>query len=254
MKNIPILVYHRVCRDEDHFNSPYIVTQSTFRRQMSYLATHGYRTTTVAEAMDGDLPASKSKGSPVLLTFDDGFLDNYLYAAPVLREFGFGAIVFLVADFKRRTNWWDVPDGMPLAELMARTHIEELSGQGMEFGSHTMTHKRLPLLSDEELNQELVESRRVIEAIVGRPVDAFSYPYSALDARAKQAVSNAGYRWAFAVNSGPVHYSQDPLEIRRVNMGSQTNFLRMHARLSGIEKRILWLYAKGKELARVRGT
>lgn len=244
------LVYHRVCPDRESFRSTYVVSASDFRRQMEFLAGHNYEIVTLDALLTG---RPGSNGRPrILLTFDDGYLDNYTHAFPVLRELGLPAIVFLVADFSRRTNWWDVPMGVPEAALLNKGHIREMVEGGIEFGSHTMGHSSLPALSDRDLDHELVRSREKIEEATGRPVRAISYPYSHVDERVKRAARGSGYSWGFAVNGGPFHAGTDPWEIRRVNVTSGAQGLLLEAKVRGLEKLGLWAWWYSRNRLRPR--
>lgn len=235
------LVYHRVCPDADAFASSYVVSTSDFRRQMEYLVRHGYRAVTVDELLATNGAASPG-GRRVLLTFDDGYLDNYTEAFPILREYGLPALIFLVADFSRRINWWDTPLGVPETALLQPEQIREMAAHGIEFGSHSLEHSSLPQLTDGELRRQLEESKAAIEASTGRPVRAFSYPYSHVDARVKAALRASGYSCGFTVNDGPLRATQDLWEIRRVNVTAHAQGARLAAKLTGVEKAGLWTW------------
>ena len=244
--SLQTLMYHRVCSGEEWYPSPYVVTQSSFRRQMHYLRDRGFYTPGLSAILAGKIPERSNGSTPFLLTLDDGYLDNYTKAFPVLQEIGFTATIFLVADFSQRYNWWDVPYGTPRAELLGRGHIEEMARKGIEFGSHTMNHPRLPRLSDGDLVHELAQSRHVIEDIVQKPVVSLAYPYGASDVRVKSVVKNAGYVCAFGANTGPLSLWSDPFDIRRLNVENATGPIGMKAKMSGAEKSILWAWWKGK--------
>lgn len=248
--DIQPLVYHRVCPDRESFRSTYVVSVSDFRRQMEFLVAHRYECVTLQDLLGG---SPGSNGRPrVLLTFDDGYLDNYTHAFPILRDLGLPAIVFLVADFSRRTNWWDVPMGVPEARLLEPEHIRAMAEGAVEFGSHTMRHSSLPSLSDRELTEELVRSRELIEVAAGRPVRALSYPYSHVDERVKRAARGTGYSCAFAVNGGPLRADADLWEIRRVNVTAGARGLMLEAKVSGLEKLGLWAWWYSRNRLRPR--
>jgi peptidoglycan/xylan/chitin deacetylase (PgdA/CDA1 family) len=101
---------------------------------------------------------------------------------------------------------------------MTREQALEMSRAGIEIGSHTLTHPRLPDLPVERLVWELGESKRVLESWLGVPVTSLAYPYGAVDERVKRAAQQAGYELAVATNSGPIRFGEDPLEIRRVQI------------------------------------
>jgi peptidoglycan/xylan/chitin deacetylase (PgdA/CDA1 family) len=155
---------------------------------------------------------------PVILTFDDGYLDNYVNAFPLLQRYGMPAVVFVVAHPALTSNAWDAAAGEPWAPLMDRRQVLEMARAGIEIGSHTLTHPRLTDVDADPLAWELGESKRLLESWLGDPVVSLAYPYGAVDERVKRAAQQAGYELAVATNSGPIHFGADPLEIRRVQI------------------------------------
>jgi peptidoglycan/xylan/chitin deacetylase (PgdA/CDA1 family) len=250
MRPIPALLYHRVCADAAYFQSSYVVKASAFRRQMEYLVRHDWHAASLDDLLE---PQDKARqtGKKVLITFDDGYLDTFTTAFPILKEFGMTALVLLVGDMSRRTNWWDLPLGVPEAKLLSPDQIREMADAGMQFGSHTLTHASLPDLSNSRLADELVGSKQAIENVTGRPVMAFSYPYSHIDERSKRAVRDAGYSIAFSVESGPFRTFTDPWEIRRTNVLSTEQGYRYALKLNGVEKCRTWFWWRAKRALRI---
>src|SRR5512133_4328046 len=95
-----VLMYHRVCRDEAWTPAEFVVAASTFRRQMRHLARRGYYTPRVSDVLRDGGRAPCVCGTPVVITFDDGYVDVLENAVPVLRELGFTAAVFPVLDLE----------------------------------------------------------------------------------------------------------------------------------------------------------
>jgi peptidoglycan/xylan/chitin deacetylase (PgdA/CDA1 family)/glycosyltransferase involved in cell wall biosynthesis len=216
---IPVLMYHKIT-SEPVVGSQHgtWVTVERFARQLASLRRRGMSPVTLrdcAAAARGEEPLPPR---PVILTFDDGYLDNYTNAFPLLRKFGMTGVIFLVADPALTSNAWDAAAGEPQAPLMSRDQVLEMAEFGVEFGSHTVTHPRLPELPDERLHGELCESKRVLEGWLGRPVTALAYPFGAVDERVKRSAQRAGYEWAVATNSGPTSFGRDPFEVRRVQI------------------------------------
>ncbi len=242
------LLYHRVCADEEWYPSEYVVSRSVFRRHLEYLARHRYYTPDIQNPDTiGSAPHSDGK-TPVLITFDDGYLDNYEQAFPLLQEFGFNALIFLVADFSRRTNWWDTPGGIPETPLMEKKHIAEMDRAGIQFGSHTMTHPRLASLQRSDAEREIAGSKTAIEEMLGRGIVSFSYPYSSFHDGVKQIVRDAGYRYAFAVNDGPRHLRDDLFAIRRLNVTNRSSVFHLWTKMNGSEKAVLWCWSQLKSM------
>lgn len=173
---IPILMYHSVAEDVDDTVHPYfrtVTTPAAFARQVEWLRLQGYEAVTLSEAtrmlQDPGFPAT-GQAKRVVLTFDDGFHDFYTTAVPILERAGFSATVFLSSAYidKPFLNGRD---------CLRTTEVKELCDKGIEFGSHSASHRRLVELSREELIEEVAVSKLAIEDITGREVTLFSYPY-----------------------------------------------------------------------------
>jgi len=247
MKAIPVLMYHQVCEDGTFEPSEFIVSASTFRRQLHYMAEHGFSTPRISELL-GQSWNSQDARKPVLLTFDDGYLNNYQVAFPILQEFGFTALISLVADPRVRTNSWDAVKGIVEAPLMTPQHIREMAAHGIEFASHSYGHKSLPSLNDDQLMVEVVRSKETIEDLLGKKVEAMVYPYGDVDALVKRVVREAGYQCAFATHSGPLDFYGDLFEIRRMLIENNADVLYLRWMLSGGKKAFMWGVSLAKKL------
>lgn len=236
--NIPVLMYHRVCADDVSaraVSSDFVVRASTLRRQLQYLAARGYRAPDVSAALSQHVDPVAARRS-VLLTFDDGYLDNYAVALPILRELGFTATVFVLAEPERHVNFWDTHESTGNAALMGPVQMREMAEAGITIGSHGISHRRLDTLGDDEARRELVDSKKRIEDWIGKRVDVFAYPFGVVTPRLKEIAREAGYRAAFAVNSGPFDFHGDAFEIRRVLISDIAEDAYLYAKVSGLEK------------------
>ncbi len=217
--HVPVVMYHRIvdARPEGSRHGTW-VTKVRFAAQLASLARRGYATITFrdyAAYLDG---ARALPSRPVILTFDDGYADNYSNAFPLLREHGMTAVIFLIADRNVTTNLWDAAGGEPQVPLLASDQVREMGDYGIEFGSHTVSHARLCDLAPEQLAEELEGSRRALEQRFGRPVLSLCYPYGAVNAAVKEATERAGYGFGVASDSGPLRFGADLFEIRRVQV------------------------------------
>lgn len=183
------------------------VPPATFERQLALLQRRGWEPGTVA-ALDA-LAAGQRPAAPLaFLTFDDGYVDNVATALPLLRQYGFRAIVFVLppmADTGAPLLWPEVADDVRehpgVMRSMTWEQIGEMADAGTEIGAHTMTHPKLSTLHGEQLRQEIVDARRAVIEKLGR-CDVFAYPFGDLSPEAVGAVADAGYRYAFAQPSG----------------------------------------------------
>jgi peptidoglycan/xylan/chitin deacetylase (PgdA/CDA1 family) len=160
---------------------------------MRLLKRRGLRGVSVRELLQaGD---TRRANGLVGLTFDDGY-DNFLYhALPILERYGFTATVFVVSGMLGAENTWDE---QPRMRLLGVEGIREVAKRGMDIGSHGMRHIRLSGLPAEQLEKEIVESRRVLGEILDKAVEGFCYPYGSVDDAAVQSARQAGYTYACA--------------------------------------------------------
>lgn len=215
-----VAMYHSVgdCSDD-----PYRITVTPERlgRQLAWLRQRGLRGVPVAELL-----AARARGGGqdlIGLTFDDGYADFVTHALPLLRRWGCRATVFVLPGRLGGDNAWD-PLG-PRKPLLTADGIRRVAAEGMEIGSHGLTHVDLTRADDLALKAELVESRALLEELTGVRVDGFCYPYGTVDARVVAAVREAGYAYACAIDPGPltgVH------ALPRVHVGQEDTSWRLH--------------------------
>jgi peptidoglycan/xylan/chitin deacetylase (PgdA/CDA1 family) len=215
-----VAMYHSVgdCSDD-----PYRITVSPDRlgRQLAWLRRQGLRGVSVS-----DLLAARARGEGrklVGLTFDDGYVDFVDGALPLLRDHECGATVFVLPGRLDGENQWD-PLG-PRKRLLGRRGILTAAAtQGIEIGSHGLTHVDLTKADDETLHAEVAGSRALLSELIGAPVQGFCYPYGTIDQRALDAVRNAGYAYACAIDPGPLN---GPYALPRVHIGEQDTAVRL---------------------------
>lgn len=150
----------------------------------------------------------------ILITFDDGFASICDYALPRLRERGWNAIVFLIAEAVGRTDDWDVRILGRRRPMINWDQAREWSNAGFTFGSHTRSHRDLTALSRSRLRTELVNSKAKIEDELRQEVRYLSYPFGRHNEHVREAAREAGYSAAFATSGGP----GDRFAIPRVNV------------------------------------
>lgn len=199
------LCYHavrHVTADEDPFNLA--VHPDRLRRHIRALRRWGWELVTYGDLVDDvAVPTGRRLAA---LTFDDGYDDNLDVLAPLLADEQAPATVFVTAGLLGGRHP-DVPDW----PLMTEAQVRELASTGIEIGSHGWAHPDLRTVDD--LEDELVRSREVLEDLVGARVDTFAYPYGRTDRRVVEATRAAGYR-AAGMTSGEGDWA-DPLVMPR---------------------------------------
>jgi peptidoglycan/xylan/chitin deacetylase (PgdA/CDA1 family) len=193
----PVLAYHLVDRRMDA-GIAWIPPQR-FERQMAWLADAGYQTISISEYLQHDSSTTEKK---VVITFDDGYRSLVQYALPILARHGFRATVFVIAGYVGQSNRWDVKFFWPRFQHLDWGELRELMAAGWEVGSHSLNHNYLPLLSDQDLHDDLHQSRRLLQDHLQMPVNHLSLPFGRGDWRVYQMAKSAGYVSVATLGSG----------------------------------------------------
>ena len=215
---------------------------------MEFLAQHEFFTPRLSDVLDGSLNGKEGGRRPIIITFDDGYLDNFENAFPVMQQFGFSGTIFVVPDFSRRANWWDPPGGLGNVELLQPHHIKTMSDSGFQFGAHSFSHTSLPTLDDHELELELVKAKSALEDLIRQPFSIIAYPYGDVDQRVKMATQQLGYHCAFAAHSGPLAFHSDLFEIRRIPMSNRARWIYLMFKFSSLDQLLRWGIWRLKQL------
>lgn len=216
-----ILMFHSISTAGKRYLRSYCMSRRRFSRFLWWARKAGYKS-----ALPTEWQTRTRSDRRIILTFDDAYDDFLSDAFPVLERFGFKATVFVVVDLIGRTNEWDESEGFPRRRLLSPNQIRELHSKGINFGSHTLTHPLLTNLSDRELENEVCDSKRKLEDLLGAEVSCFAYPYGAVDMRVRGAVARAGYKVALTADDG-LNGWEDPLSLKRVNISSADTYLEL---------------------------
>jgi peptidoglycan/xylan/chitin deacetylase (PgdA/CDA1 family) len=195
---VPILMYHHIAPPEGGDTSYLWVSPSAFAAQMKQLHDGGYEAVTLAQVFDFWEENEPLPEKPVVISFDDGILDVYTEAAPVLEKYGWVGVMNI--------NTWAITGGAEYA--MTRGQMMRLVNRGWEVGCHSTSHQNMTTLSDAELEEEIVLARERIEFLLKTEIEFFCYPGGAYDDRVMAAVKAAGYRGATSVDRGFARYSE----------------------------------------------
>jgi len=223
---IPILMYHQIGEPAPK-GSPYrglTVHPAKFRSQMTWLRRLGYRGLAMRELMP--YVRGEKHGKVVGITFDDGYRNVLENALPVLADVGFTATNYFVVRQLGGGNVWDYDEGVPHADLMSADQLRAWARAGQEVGSHTLNHPFLPKLSPELALNEIRDSRRALEQILGDAVESFCYPYGGESAALRRMVREAGYSNATTTERGLVRSGEDLMGLPRIFVARSAHLLR----------------------------
>lgn len=202
------------------------ISPNDFLRQIHWLEKRSFRFLSLDQVVDLECRVPFLERA-VSLTFDDGFRDNYEQAFPILLEKKINAALFVVVNWVGQNGFMDWKE------------IRELADSGITIGSHSLTHRWLPNLSNpSELQVEIRDSKRKIEDQIGKEVRHFCYPVGGLSEPVAGEVKRAGYKAGWVASATPTVRIDDPLFcVRRVKISSSdSNLFRFAIKTFGIKR------------------
>ena len=214
-RGVRILCYHNV-NDKDKTYTT--VSVSNFKAQMEFLRQNGYQSISLNETLAASNGSFSSKR--FVITFDDGWRDNFDHAFPILKECGFSVTVFLIAGRIGEPGYLNVEQ------------IKAMDNDGIRFGSHTLSHPNLKLLTKEQKWNEIFGSRKKLEEKFRFSVDFFCYPYGWYDHESIQAVQQAGYLGACSNRPGS-NFKMNPYLLNRTEIGAGDTLFDFQKKLAG---------------------
>ncbi|MEZ4516515.1 MAG: polysaccharide deacetylase family protein [Chloroflexota bacterium] len=213
---VPILMYQYIStppEDADVYRQDLSVTEEAFAEQMAYLRDNGYTTIdlydlSLAITNQGELPEK-----PIILTFDDGYADNYQNAFPVLAANGQKGVFFVITGFidEGREGYmtWDM--------------VEEMAAAGMRIESHSRTHPDLTTMSRDGLIWEIMGSQETLAAHIGYTPRYFCYPGGDYNEDTIAMLQELDFWGATTTASGSWHGFDDRFEWSRIRMRNSTS-------------------------------
>jgi peptidoglycan/xylan/chitin deacetylase (PgdA/CDA1 family) len=204
-------MYHYVSAppgNSDRYRHDLSVGPDLFRAQLVTLREQGYTSITLSQLLYALQQGAPLPEKPVVLTFDDGYRDNYDYAFPIMKEEGFVGTFFVVTQLVEQRN----------ADYMTWEQVVEMKEAGMEIGSHTRTHHLLPGASIERIWRELTESRAILQQRLGQEINSFAYPYGRFDDGVAHLTSLSGYNVAVTTKQGVTHTTGNVMSLRRIRV------------------------------------
>ncbi|HOP32487.1 MAG TPA: polysaccharide deacetylase family protein [Candidatus Hydrothermia bacterium] len=196
-----LLQYHHISKGIE-FN-PNICPLSLFKKHLSELNHLGFSDLT--HNFEKEF-GKTSEISRVLITFDDGYKSIVKNAYPLMEQYGYKGIVFIVTGFLGKESLWEVPFLTPLPHL-DEDDIKLLHTMGWIIGSHSHMHRDLTGLTDRQLREEIGTSQKILEDIIGNKITYFSYPYGKYNQRVVSILKELGFIFAFKSSEFPKKYT-----------------------------------------------
>jgi len=191
--HLPILMYHHINvlpPKTSQVLQKLTVSPQIFEAQMRYLFEKNYQPISFKQFIDFLKIGKKIPKKSLIITFDDGWKNQYIYAFPVLKKYKFPATFFIVTK--------QIGGNL----FMSWTQLKTLLANGMEIGSHTVNHPNLRQLKPSQLTIEIKNSKTILEKNLNYQVEVFCYPYGVFDSKIIEMVRSSGYKAARTVIRG----------------------------------------------------
>jgi peptidoglycan/xylan/chitin deacetylase (PgdA/CDA1 family) len=220
---VPIVMYHHVGllpANADVLRRDLTVSPAVFAQTLDYLAEQKIETVTMAEVFDHFVGGPSLPKKSIVLTFDDGYDDNYDHAFRLLQERGMVGTFFITTDFVERPGY------------LTWAQIIEMAEAGMEIAAHSANHADFTKIGPSELRRQLMEPKQMLEEAVGRPVRFLAYPAGKYNPAVMAASRAAGYQAAVTVLHGTRHTPTQAFELRRVRAHGADSVRQIAARFT----------------------
>ncbi len=207
---VPILTWHRVAVLANEYTKSIpdeTVEPSVFASEIDALAIHRFHPITQLQLFNALFHGYSLPSKPVLLTVDDGYVDDVRTILPILQAHHFTATFYII------THRFHEPG------FLNTTEVRRLDAAGMDVGAHTRTHVPLATLSSAEVAQQVVGSRLDLERVLGHPVQWFAYPFGSFDAEVVARLKRAGFVLGVTTAAGTSESSRSPLTMPRIHVG-----------------------------------
>lgn len=205
-KQVPVLCYHHIrnfSASQSESMKSYSVTPEAFAAQMKILHDSGYQTILPDQLKDYLLHDAELPAKPVMITFDDTQESQYIYGAAEMNKYGFKGVYFIMTISINRPRY------------MSKEQIKNLSDSGHVIAAHTWDHHMVTKYAGADWDTQLVKPQQQLEAITGKKVTYFAYPFGLWNEAAIPEIKSRGYELAFTL-SGKRDSTQPLYTIRRM--------------------------------------
>ncbi len=246
-----MLMYHSVSNIKESNKNTYFninTSPNLLEMHLNWLYKNGYNTIEIKEL--GNKTSYLINSKKILLTFDDGYYDFYLNAFPIIQKYGFKAIIFLPTKYIGRNNM-----SFNNRKMLSWRDIRYLNNNGIEFGSHTMTHPILYKEKYSSIYKELNVSKKIIENEIDKKISAFSYPYafpqhdSHFISNYKGLLDKIGYKFAVTTKIGIQKYGENLKTVKRLPINNSDNVDLLEAKVSGCYNWVQKLQGMNKKVS-----
>ncbi|ADQ80089.1 polysaccharide deacetylase [Paludibacter propionicigenes WB4] len=226
-----VLMYHKISLNT---NDNLTISEDVLEKQLLYLKEKNYHPITVQQLIEHQYQKAKLPKKPILLTFDDGYENNYTYLYPLLKKHALKATIFLPVGFIGKSNEWDEGD----EAIMSFDRLKQIDSSFIEFGLHSLIHRSYKEFTTEELIDDISQCRSILTENSIPYVPAVTYPYGAypreqkIYEKFKETLINneiqLGFRIGNRINKLPL---ADPFCIERIDIKGTDSFFRFKLKI-----------------------
>ncbi|XOB41353.1 MAG: polysaccharide deacetylase family protein [Candidatus Nealsonbacteria bacterium] len=226
VKKAAILMYHSI----DYNKIFFTVSLENFKKQMNYLYKRKYNVISLTSLTDYLREKKEISAKTIVLTFDDGYEDNYFNAFPVLKKYNFPATVFLITGFigKKKPNSANIP-----LQILNWSEIKEMHNSDLiDFEPHTVNHLKLTNIDLEQAEKEILESKNVIERELKKKCHFFAYPYGDYNQGLKEILIKNKFLGAVGIKERLVSNNENLFSLKRNSIDSSVSFYQFKGKLN----------------------
>jgi len=213
-----VLMYHSIADNKEFFT----VSPKEFEKQMQYLKDNNFNVISINTLISLIEKQDKFPPKTLVITFDDGYLDNYENALPILKKFNFPATIFIfTAGINKITT---TKSGINL-KMLSKEQIKELSDINLiTIGCHSNKHIKLSQINNkEELEKELLISKNILTDITNKEITIFAYPYGDFNKQTIESVKKY-FKLAFGIKNGKIKFNDNIFALKRNSIDSMVSF------------------------------
>ena len=242
INGIPILLYHRIGTENDCKQLVSCVLIDEFDKEINYLKKNNYyfiNTEELINYINGEIILPNKS---VLITFDDGYKDNYIYAFPIIKKYNAKATIFVNTNFIGRkvplrvgSNIFDEvsPDKADVFYyFLSWDEIKEMHKEGIDFQPHGHSHPDLTKIGEKDIIKEICKSKEILEKTLRKKIYFFSYPFGRYDKRVISLLQKQKFKASFTVKFGIAKSKADLWTLPRNSIVKEVSFNKFKATLS----------------------
>ena len=205
-EGFPILEYHSITDNPDPRAEVYSVPPAEFSAQLDYLKENGYTTITLNDYMKTRRFGDPFPEKPIILTFDDSYENNYTEMLPILEAHGMTAVIYVISNYLGKPGY------------MTFEQVQDMQRRGLEIGLHSADHLPLTTLGDDFLDNQIRQSKILLEWSGLDAIGSFSYPNGIYNEKIIEMLKAENYLTAVTGEVGLNNFEINPYKLRRVHI------------------------------------